>query len=226
MKYLRSSQNCSFWVFVIIGLLMHMEPSSSQQSRDESILTYFWNRARAVLSAGDPIEHGARFSCEVTAYYKRIGKLGAVTLEDSLKEIRHYSYGNLDSTTVLVPAENSSLKVDLTVPRVFDSTYVLNFFPNDTGGPEIALGFDADTSHLDMPVGLAILDRQLYYPKWLYLSYHRMSGYRYLTRSYRFTQVDGFIFPDSVWEVGVIDGLFSTRKYRIEAGVTNVTVHR
>lgn len=226
MTRCRSNQNCSCWVLVVIGVTLLAGPSASLQTRDETVLRFYWDRAKAVATAGDPIEHGARFSFEATTYYKSIGKLGVVTLEDSLKEIRHYSFGNLDSTRVLVPAKRKSLKGDFAVPRIFDSLYILNFFPNDTGGPEIAIGFEADSSHSELPVGLAILDRQLYNPRWLYLSYPHKSGYRHFSRSFRFTQRDGFIFPDSVWEVGVIDGLFSTRSYRIETGVTNLKVYR
>ncbi|PWB68383.1 hypothetical protein C3F09_11790 [candidate division GN15 bacterium] len=196
------------------------------QSRDQSVLRFYWDRARAVSEAGDPIAHGARFSYEATTYYKSIGKAGVVTLEDSLKEIRFYSFGNLDSTRVLVQSERKSLQPDLSVPAVFDSSYILNFFPNDTGGPEIAIGFEADSAHADRPEGLAILDRNLYYPKWLYLSYRHKSGFRHFSRAFRFTQTDGFIFPDSTWEVAVIDQIFTTRSYRIETGVTNLKVYR
>ncbi len=226
MRRSRSSQKCSVLVLIGVILVLTAGYSASQQSRDESVLRFYWNRARAVTAAGDPLDHGARYSYEVTSYYNGIWKLGVVTLEDSLKEIRYYSYGNLDSSTVLVPAAKKSLTGDLTVPRVFDSTYALNFYPNDTGGPEIAIGFETDTSRGDLPVGLVILDRQLYNPRWLYLSYPRKSGYRHYSQSFRFTQVDGFIFPDSVWEVGVIDGILSTRSYRIETGVTNLKVYR
>jgi hypothetical protein len=196
------------------------------QSRDESVLRFYWDRARAVLAAGDPAAHGARYSFEATTYYKSIGKFGAVTLEDSVREIRHYSFGNLDSSRAIVAPKKESLHGDLTVPSIFDSLYILNFFPNDTGGPEIAIGFEADSTHPQWPVGLTILDRQLYNPLWLYLTYPHKSGYRHLSRSFRFVRVDGYIFPDSVWEVGVIDGLISTRSYRIETGVTNLKVYR
>ena len=199
---------------------------AAAQSRDESALRFFWDRARAVLSAGNPDAHGARFSFEATTYYKNVGKFGVATLEDSVKEIRHYSFGNLDSSRIIVAPKKESLRGDLTVPNVFDSQYILNFFPNDTGGPEIAIGFEADSTHYQWPVGLAILDRQLYNPLWLYLTYPHKSRYRHFSRSFRFTRVDGFIFPDSVWEVGVIDGLISTRSYRIETGVTNLKVYR
>lgn len=209
-----------------MGLVPLVGPFTSAQARDESVLRFYWDRARAVSAAGDPIDHGARYSFEATTYYRSIGKLGVATLEDSLKEIRYYSYGNLDSAKVLVPAKRKSLKADLAIPRVFDSTYLLNFFPNDTGGPEIAIGFEADSSRGDLPVGLAILDRQLYGPRWLYLSYPHRSGYRHFSRSFRFAQVDGFIFPDSVWEVGVVDGVLFTKSYRIETGVTNLKVYR
>jgi len=226
MSYCRSSQKRSYLVLVVVGVALLAGLSVSQQARDESVLRFYWDRARAVAATGDPIEHGARYSFEVTTYYKSIGKLGVVTLEDSLKEIRHYSFGNLDSTRILIPANRNSLTADLAVPRVFDSTYILNFFPNDTGGPEIAIGFEADSNHTEWPMGLAVLDRQLYSPRWLYLSYPRKSGYRHFSRSFRFTQADGYIFPDSVWEVGVIDGVLFTKSYRIETGVTNLKVYR
>lgn len=223
MNCIRSSRKCSYWVFVVVAAVSALVAA---QSRDEAVLRFYWDRARAVMTAGDPSAHGARYSYEATTYYKNIGKLGAVTLEDSVKEVRHYSFGNLDSSRVIAEPKSKSLKADLSVPGVFDSVYILNFYPNDTGGPEIALGFEADSAHTQWPVGLTILDRQLYNPIWLYLTYPHKGGYRHFSRSYRFTRVDGFIFPDSVWEVGVVDGIFSTRSYRIETGVTNLKVYR
>ena len=224
MYYVRSSRKCSYWVLVIIGAVLAV--TAAAQSRDEAVLRFYWDRARAVLAAGDPDAHGARYSFEATTYYKSIGKQGVVTLEDSLREIRYCSFGKVDSTRVIAAPKRESHKAELDVPHVFDSSYILNFFPNDTGGLEIALGFEADSAHTDLPVGLAILDRQQYLPRWLYLNYPHQSGYRHLSRSFRFTRVDGFIFPDSVWEVGVIDGIFSTRSYRIETGITNLKVYR
>ena len=99
-------------------------------------------------------------------------------------------------------------------------------FPNDTGGPQLAIGFDTDSLRDPRPVGLAMIDRDEYYPKWLYLFYPEEKNHSRFTKSFRFVQQDGLLFPDSVWVVGAREGVFSTEHYRIETDVTEISIQR
>jgi hypothetical protein len=60
--------------------------------------------------------------------------------------------------------------------------------------------------------------------RWLYLYYPSTSGVERLTRSFRFTEVEGYVFPDSIWEVGARSGIFSLEYYRLETGIVEIEV--
>ncbi len=193
---------------------------------DTKLLRFFWDRARATLSNANPDARGINYSFTATTYYKKYAEKGKIESTDSTRIGYFFSFGKLDSTRTLLAPRNKIPPVDLSLPAVFDSSYALNFYPNDTGGKTIAIGFDADSSHSDWPVGLVLIDRQLYYPDWLYLSYPEKKGFRRFSRSMRFVERDGYIFPDSVCEVATVDGIFFSTSYRLETGIKNLTIYR
>jgi hypothetical protein len=178
------------------------------------------------MAAGDPIAHGVNFSYQTTTYYKKLGNLGEISSVDSVKNIYFYSFGNLDSSKTLLPAKHSIPKIDLSVPGIFDSTYILNFFPNDTGGTLLAIGFDSDSTHKSWPSGLVEIDRQKYFPRWLYLYYPDQGGFKRYSRSFRFIDQQGYVFPDSVWEVAVKDGFLFSTSYRLETSISEFKIYR
>jgi hypothetical protein len=203
-----------------------MAAAALAQSGSDKVLKFYWERAQALVRTGNPNLAGLTYSYVATTYYKKYGDKGAIASRDSTRVAYYYRFGNLDSSKVILAPKGSIPAVDLSYPIPFDSAYVLNFFPNDTGGPSIAIGFDSDSSHPAWPVGFALLDRQLYFPSWLYLSYPEKKGYRRFSRAFRFTSMDGFIFPDSIWEVAAIDGILFSTSYRLETGVKDIKIYR
>jgi hypothetical protein len=215
--------------FTVIGVLfisfLFIALGGKSQDRDADVLKYYWDRIRASLASGDPIAHGVNFSYQTTTYYKTLGKVGEISSIDSVKSAFFYSFGKLDSSRTLLKSNHSIPKIDLSFPRIFDSSYYLNFFPNDTGGQLLAIGFDTDSTHKSWPSGLVMIDRQKYFPSWLYLYYPDQSGFRRFSRSFRFINQDGYVFPDSIWEVAVKDGLLFTTSYRLETLISDFKIH-
>ncbi|MEW6049570.1 MAG: hypothetical protein AB1644_00665 [Candidatus Zixiibacteriota bacterium] len=195
-------------------------------AQSDQILAYYWNRAHATLKGRDPIETGARFSYVARSFQKKLGKKGEIVSVDSATVAYYYSFGHLDSTTVLRGDPKRLHAVELLFPNIFDSSYVVHGFPNDTGGPSIAIGFDTDSAKHKDPVGLALIDRLTYLPRWAYLYYPNRPGYRRFTRSYRLIAEQGLIFPDSVWEVATKDEFFFSSTYRLETGISQIQIYR
>lgn len=193
---------------------------------NEKILRFFWDRARATVANGNPDMRGLSYSFIGTTCYRKYAEKGKFESSDSTRIAYFFSFGKLDSSRTLLAPKNPIPPVDFTYPNVFDSSYVLNFYPNDTGGQNIGIGFDSDSAHSTWPVGLVLLDRQRYFPVWLYFSYPAKKGYRRFSRAVRFTQSEGFIFPDSVSEVATVDGLFFSTSYRLETGVKDLKIYR
>jgi hypothetical protein len=216
-----SSQKWVVGLFVVVFTAVGVA-----QTGTEKVLKFYWERAQALVRTGNPNLAGLSYSYVATTYYKKYGDKGAIASKDSTRVAYYYSFGNLDSSKVVLAPKGSIPAVDLSYPTLFDSAYQLNFYPNDTGGPNIAIGFDSDSLHADWPVGLVLLDRQLYFPAWLYLSYPEKKGFRRFSRSFRFTSRDGFIFPDSVWEVAAVDGLLFSTSYRLETGLKEIKIYR
>lgn len=206
-------------LFLIVGVAVYA-------GMDADVLRYYWNRADATLKSRDPLETGARFSFVARTYQKKIGKLGEITSIDSATVQYFYSFGNLDSTATLQGDPKQLRRTDLIFPNIFDSTYLLNDYPNDISDSALAIGFDTDsTAHKD-PVGLALIDRRTYLPQWAYLYYPDSSGFRRFSRSFRLAEHDGLVFPDSVWIVAIKDEFLFSTTYRLETGISRFTVYR
>lgn len=214
-------------LFTSVTLLVMAQDDSTRVLPNDPILTYFWQRADATMNSGNPNDRGISYSYIATTYYKKIGKAGAVDWTDSLSTAYYFSFGKLDSSKArLAPTRGEFPTIRFDAPNVFANDYYLNDFPNDTGGASLPIGFDSDSTQPDMPTGIAIIDRSSYFPRWLYLHYPQEEGYRRFTRSFRFTVHDGFIFPDSIWEVATKYGLFFPTSYRLETRIDSLTIHR
>jgi len=102
--------------------------------------------------------------------------------------------------------------------------YHIHFYPNDTGGLSLAMGFRADSTMPRQPDGLVVIDRTEYYPRCLYLYYPNKPDFKRFTRTFRFALVDGFIFADSISEVAARQGIFSLENYRLETSISDLTI--
>ena len=191
---------------------------------DDPVLDFYSDRTRATAESRNPLQRGTAFSFDAVTYYRRIGRGGKVDLVDSTRSTYYYSFGKLDSLITDTSASSRDYEVDFSYPNVFDHDYIFNFYPNDTGGADLAIGFDTDTMVQDEPVGIAIIDRSRYFLKWLYLYYSDRKGYQRYSQSLRFTERDGLVFPDSIWTVAAKVGLFSTDYYRLETGISNLVI--
>ena len=196
------------------------------QEADQWVLEHYTDMAAHAVDSRDPLGTGATFSLMTRSYYKHVGRGGVVEKIDSARINYFYSFGQLDSQ-VVVSGESGRFKdVDFSYPNVFEDDYVFSLFPNDTGGPEMAIAFDTDSLSDVRPIGLAVIDRAEYYPRWLYLSYPSRSNHTRYTRSFHFVKQLGLIFPDSIWIVGARAGIFSSEHYRLETGVLEIEVSR
>ncbi len=191
-----------------------------------SVIEYYWNRAGAIFLAQHPDSAGLTYVLHATTFYRHVNKHGLVTSTDTTRAAYYYSWGKLDSARVVGKGEVPLNKVKLAWPNIFEGRYRLNFYPNDTGGTDLAIGFDTDSSGSALPTGMVIINRTTYQPRWLYLYYPSRGDYERLTRSFRFAPQGNFVFPDSVWEVGAIAGIFTNEYYRVETGITGVEIKR
>ena len=192
----------------------------------DPVLQYYWDHARAAYCRTNPDTSGICYSFTAKTYKHSVGEDGAIRKTDSVTQAYFYCGGNLDSVNTVTGDPGKFKRLDLNWPPVFESTYHLSFFPNDIGGPRLALRIWSDSTLEHQPEGLVVIDRNEYFPYSLYLFYPDKSGYRRFTRSFRFSMVDGFVFPDSVWEVATRLGVFFPESHRFETGISNVHVWR
>ena len=197
-----------------------------QENDVDPILNFYCLRSAAVYKSRHPFEHGASFSCHTRTYYKNVSNRGEILNIDSSLATCYFSYGQLDSLVEDTARSSRTEEIDLNYPNIFEDDYVFCFFPNDTGGTELAIGFDTDTVNNLLPVGIAIIDRDKYTLRRLYLHYPDKPDYKRYSRSLRFVEHEGYIFPDSIWIVGARSGLFSTEYFRIETQITDFVIYR
>ncbi len=189
----------------------------------DPVVEYYWEKARTTFEANNPATANLQYTLTARTYYKHISRRGKMVKIDSAV-VDYYCTGNEVDSLKMVSGDNSRFpNLDLTFTNILNMAYRHYTFPNDTGGIDLALGFDADSGS-NNPDGLIIIDRNRYLLRWLYLYYPAKPGYRRFTRSFRFTQVDSYVFPDSIWEVATRPGIFTDDSYRLETGVTDIKI--
>ncbi len=190
----------------------------------DPILQYYWKKAGETAVRLDPTQYNISYSYTARTLFQDVDGEGRKAITDSLVTDFYYTGGQLDSAKVRTGEEKLLKKLNLTVPKLFEDFYYLNFFPNDTGGEELDIGLITDSTAKAQPDGLVVIDRKNYHLRKLYLYYPNVPGHLRQTRSYRFTLQQGFVFPDSVWEVGVVEAVFGLEDYRIETGISDIKV--
>ena len=222
IKIYRNSLCCLICGLVLIfglNIFIHAEES-------DPILEFYVKRGSSVFSSRNPLERAVNFSFMARTYYKKIDNKGEVKKIDSAFITQYYSFGQLDSLLWDSLKTSQFIEFEYEFPNVFDKKYLYNFYPNDTGAVDLPIGFDTDSTNFEYPIGVVIIDRNLYSLKWLYLHYPNESSHKRYSRSFRFTNIDNYIFPDSIWVVGAKRGIFSTENYRIETGIYNIEIYR
>ena len=197
--------------------------ASIQPDRDP-MLEFYWNAAAEAFEREDPNAAALTYTMWARTWIHQVSSSGDIAKTDTLVAEYEFKGDKTESYNVEKGNADQVSRIDFSYPDVFSGAYHVNFFPNDTGGPELALGLVADSSAPELPDGLIVIDRQEKTLLRMYLYYPNRDGYKRFSRCFRFKEVNGFIFPDSVWEVGVKLGFLSNENYRIETGVTDVLI--
>lgn len=190
------------------------------QESDE-IMQYYWGKAKAEFQSNALSESSGKYQVFATTHYKHVDSDGIVTKIDSAS-VKYLMTGNkIDTFTVITGDNKRFFDLTFTINDFFDTAYYQFPYPNDTGGIDLAIGFDSDST-VDLPDGFLIIDRNKYKLKWLYLYYTDKENYRRFSRSFRFAEFDSFIYPDSIWEVGTREGFLALENFRIETKVDSI----
>jgi hypothetical protein len=217
----------NFFVTLIWAVLsLFSMPSAGSGQDTDHVLIFYVSHADTAYLNNNLSEQNMKFSFEAATFYKSIGRAGKITHIDSSITRYFWTGHTLDSSKTQLNPKRSLPENTFEYPNVFTASYDHKFFPNDIGGQELAIGFTPDANTADLPNGIAVLDREEFNLKSLYLYFPEPEGYKRLTRSYRFIQFSGFTFPDSIWEVGAKQGIFTTDHYRLETKISNIQLLR
>lgn len=221
-----SRLNWKIWVQVVVFWLLGLFYKANAQNNPDQILSFYTERAAATFKSRNPIEAGISFGMRGKTYFRIYDDTMIPRINDSLISDYFYSFGHLDSVIQVVKSTHKQDSLDFSYPNIFNGDYIYNFYPNDTGGKELAIGFDSKDYNTKIPVGLAIIDRNRYFLLWLHLHYISERRDERRSKSFRFTEFEGYIFPDSVWEIKARRGVLTTEFYRIETGLSDFKIFR
>jgi hypothetical protein len=209
-----------FWLACLVSVVV------AQGEETDPVMNYYWDHARSAAPQYNPNVPGVSYSYRAKTYRYSVTSEGITRKTDSIEQAYFYRDGKLDSVRYIRGKADRFKNLDLTYPVVFENRYHLNFYPNDAGGSKLAIGMLSDSTLGSQPDGLVLIDRNRYFLRSLYLYYPEKSGFRRFSRSFRFTVVDDFVFPDSVWEVATKLGIFYAESYRLETGISDIRVER
>jgi hypothetical protein len=222
-----STEKWQVTICLTLGLtgLIRSPSVAGERDAEDPVLGFYRSEARTVCSDRSPFEQKKSFSFTATTYLKELDRKGDVTEIDSVSAELYFSNGALDSQVTAESFPGKFAPPDFSYPNVFGVDYRFNFFPNDTGGMDLAIGFDSDSTDDSHPVGLAVIDRDDYTLQRLYLFYPRPEGFRRFTRIYHFVEHAGYVFPASISESMSKAGIFSSEYYRRETVISNVKMY-
>ncbi len=192
----------------------------------DPVLKFYVVEADSAYVLSNIWNYHIKFSFQAITYYKKLGRLGVVTRHDS-SAARYFCTGQIvDSMQSLLKSKSDFPQPEFRYPNVFKEYFDHSFFPNDIGSQDLAIGFDVKASDDALPDGIAVIDREKFTLRRLYIYFPHEEGYKRLTRSYRFSEFGEYLFPDSIWEVAAIDGIFGTDFYRLESKIQNIQLLR
>ncbi len=221
-----SRENKYTWMSIVFVVALLCVKTAHAQNEVDDILIHYQTRASEVFDGRNPIVSGVSFSFEAKRYNLIYDQQMRKKIIDSTIAKYFYSFGELDSMVVLIEPKNSFDSLDVSYPNVFANNYTFNFFPNDTGGQNLAIGYDSHNFDVSLPVGMAIIDRERYFLKQLYLHFMAEKKIDRKSKVIRFVEHEGFVFPDSLWEIRVKSAIFSSEILRTETGITNIQIQR
>ncbi len=198
----------------------------AQDDGEDPVLDFYRERAAGQTESRNPMTAGLTFDIALHSYRYKLHKSGREELTDSASFINYYSFGNLDSQTVAYSTNKDLLTPDLTYPNVFEGDYQFNFYPNDTGGEALAIGFESDSANTTLPLGMAVIDRTRYYLLRLYLYYPSSDKYERYSRELVFEDYEGYNVPDTIVTTFALAGIFSVDYYRTETTTDSISISR
>lgn len=192
----------------------------------DPVLDFYCSRAGSVCRSRSPFENGTSFSLATRTYLTKLKRGGKTELLDSAFVTYFISFDAVDSQHVVVSTSKKLTDIDFSYPDIFLSDYDFYFYPNDTGGALIAIGFDCDTTSQLNPVGLAVINRNEYFLKRLYLYYPNVKRLKQYSRYLSFTEYEGLIVPDTIRDTYTKAGIISVDHYRRETFIDSIHVYR
>ncbi len=190
----------------------------------QEIIDYYWRKAARAYPEHDPVIAGQTTSYTVSGYIRQLSRGGKVKTTDSSVSRYCYSHRALDSVVFVRGRKRPTFPIDVTVPNVFDTTYVRALYPNDNGGAELAIGFDTDSTHDQRPVGIITIDRDECTIRRLHVAYLDKPGCARFSRSYHFIRIDSWVVPDSITETAALRRFMVDEDYRIDIVITDIEV--
>ena len=215
-------------IALFLAVAIGISTAYTEQTGEDAdpVLEFYVNQAEEAYVESDPYTRNLRFTFLAYSYYKQLGRKGIVERLDSVVT-RYFMTGiQIDSTTIVVEATSNIPEPTFSYRNIFSDSFLHNFYPNDTGSADLAIGFDTPGFEETLPTGVAVIDREEYILKRLHMFFQNPVGFKRLTRSFLIKEQNGFIFPDSIWEIGAKQGVFSTDYYKLETNIQQVQLLR
>ena len=212
-------------IFILLTLYASI-PASDEKKSTDPVLDFYLQKAKAVYNSLNPDENGAAYSFIARSYQSELIRNGIIDLIDSSIVKYYFSFGNLDSHKVEISTSNKLDSLDFSYPNLFEKDYDFNFFPHDIGGENISIGIDSDTIKNLVPVGIAVIGRQKYVLRRLYLYYPDNDRYKRYSKVISLKEHEGVVFPDSLNVTFSKMGIFSAAHFRLLTVIDSFTVSR
>jgi len=185
--------NILFRFLVVLSLYFVLTGSGQAQDYDDSVMRYYLQNVDSVLSGCHLFDTAYDYTVDVKALFSNINYRGELSESDTTGYKAVFKAGIKDTSTAVdsVGVEDNIIPDDISFIKPWEQDCRFYFFPNDTGGSVLAIGFEPNNPDSgDAPAGILIIDRYNFRPQKIYLHYREIGKYDRLSKSYEFMETE------------------------------------
>jgi hypothetical protein len=192
----RSKKNIINLIYILSSvflLFFSLSIQSYSQDYDETVMNYYLQNIDSVLDRAHLYDEENFYSVDIKTIFDNINYRGELDESDTAEYKAYYGAGKIDSSKVIDSAkiEENIAPDDIGFIKPWKQNCYFYFFPNDTGGSELAIGFEPNNPDSEgVAAGMMIIDRYSYKLKKIYLHYREIGKYDRLSQAYEYAETD------------------------------------
>jgi len=191
----RASSKIIYVLCLFLAVIL-FEIRLSYADEPDATMQYYLNNVGYIFNKNLIFSTGEKFTCHVRSILETTDYRGRQEDIDTAIYQLFYGDGALDSSHILDSAdmEENTLPYNFDCPQLWKENLTFDFFPNDAGVGELAIGFEsAFLDSTDANIGFFNLNRDNYYLTALFIHYPNPKEQEKISEVFIFDRLNDYI---------------------------------